>query len=91
MIRRAVLAAVVVLLATPALGHDFYDTWCCSGTDCGPITKAEQKDGKWYYTNHTGKPVPVDAETRFMASPDGRTHSCEWFGKLRCLYVPPGN
>jgi len=59
--------------------------------DCGPITKAEQRNGKWYYTNKTGKAVAVDADTRFEQSKDGETHSCEWYGKLRCLYIPGGN
>jgi hypothetical protein len=85
--------AIVVIWALTgnARAHSWYSPYCCNMQDCGPITKAEQRDGKWYYTNRTGKPVAADAETQFHASKDGQTHSCEWYGKLRCLYIPGGN
>lgn len=77
----------IALLGSPARGHSFYDTYCCSGQDCEPIADARVRiisggymiDARWF--------VP---EAQARESPDGRYHLCLWPNPdtLRCFYRP---
>ncbi len=85
---RAFLAALLLCLATAALGHSWYDTFCCSGSDCSPIdnSRVERRphgyliDGEYFVEQKDAR-----------QSQDGDYHACFWPtpDKLRCFYAPP--
>lgn len=95
---KRVLAAIVAgLIAGAALAHEFYDSECCSGSDCQAAKDGEvvQSPGGWLIIP-LGIVVPYD-KTR--TSPDGKFHYCQYGGVggaggfitasgRGCLYVP---
>lgn len=101
-----VLAAcsVLIVLASRARAHSFYDQECCSGQDCAPVEKVEYVAGALYNgppgqvdplpvmvvtTRHGMAAVPRNMKVR--PSPDGRLHACILNGRLICIYVPPNS
>lgn len=81
------LIVALALAATPAVAHEWYPTWCCSGGDCGPLAGERVQpmldgymvDGKFF--------VPAKEARKSM---DGRYHGC--FPKpddLKCFFAPP--
>jgi len=92
---RALVCAAALGLGGPAGAHSWYDPWCCDGGDCGPATVAGFVAAglggtpRMQLTNHRGT-ATVDSNTRFLPSQDSKLHACIWFGKLRCVYLPPG-
>ena len=81
--------AVVGLLATAAMAHDFYSVECCNDQDCSPLPDGAvtiTKDGYVW----KGELFPY-GEKRIKYSPDGKYHGCELaYTKTKiCLYVPP--
>lgn len=69
-----------------------YDTDCCGKNDCAPVTKAEFKDGKWWYSTQFGTKA-VGPSTKFRESKDALTHVCivAWSPDVYCLYNGAGN
>ena len=98
--RRGFLAGALVLAATAARGHSFYDPLCCNGQDCAPVPDGAVRATRagWAVTlrpgDHPEITKPLSAVVPFAeARPaeDGRFHVCIWpRDTLRCLYVPPG-
>lgn len=93
---RSLVILGVLLSATYASAHSFYEYECCSDYDCAPLeeTKIEEKDGGW--TLWDGRHVPY-RDKRVKPSPDGQFHLCEqkWEPntadrKILCLYAPIG-
>jgi len=89
LLRNAFLLSLMVI-ATPAVAHDWYPFECCSGLDCAPVEKAEvvrssiyaglaalpnQSAGDLIVTSRHGSAiVPSDLPRR--ESKDHRMHVC---------------
>lgn len=83
---RYTLALALVLAASSALGHSWYDPWCCNNQDCRAVHPDEVKampDG--YHYQQWVMPY-----SQARPSGDKDFHVCVMFGQLRCLYAPPG-
>lgn len=98
-----ILAVCLALIASTAvaMGHSFYDPWCCSGKDCAPIPQESVKVSRRGYTvticpgDH-----PLVTEScinkhfgfdEARPSEDGAYHACIYpAGEIRCLYAPQG-
>lgn len=93
------VAIPIVLLglwvASPALGHSWYDAICCSDQDCRPM---EPGAVEWtpggYLIHESGELIPEDSYV-VRDSQDGRYHRCSLHyrapqvpNETRCLYVP---
>ena len=110
----AMLAAILGLASAwhAARAHEApsgfsYDPWCCNNGDCAELESARPTDDKetliptWVYRNKLGNEAPVEhGYTRFLPSPDNKTHACVWNEsspdakpryRLRCLYLGAGN
>jgi hypothetical protein len=78
----------LLVSSPPARGHSWYDSYCCSGSDCAPISGARIQlvtggyllDGKHFVPNEQAR-----------NSQDGDYHACFWPSPdtLRCFYRPP--
>lgn len=98
--RRSLLTGGALLCASPALGHSWYDPFCCNGKDCAPVADGAVRAvrGGWRVRlmpgDHPMVTRPLDvtiphAEAR--PSEDGAFHVCVFpADTLRCLYVPQG-
>lgn len=92
----AALGAAACGLVRPAGAHSWYDPWCCNGGDCGParvdgfVAASAAARPAMQVSNHKGTAV-VEAQTRFLSSKDHQLHACIYMGRLRCVYLPPGN
>lgn len=97
MIARIMVALLLVTLPTITRAHDWYDSGCCSGHDCHPISSCddlvELKDGTYKYLP-TG-----DVFHRVLPSQDKKCHVCvgitptEEGGQVRtprCVYILQG-
>jgi len=84
------LALLLFVCTTiPALGHSWYESWCCNGQDCRPI-EAERVTARpdGYHVEGYDRVVPY-SEAR--PSGDKDYHVCEIpAGHIRCFYAPPG-
>ena len=93
---RATLAIALMLVASAAQAHSFYDKRCCDNQDCSPALKVEHDGtGEWITTKHGRAWAPYSAtpafgQDRILPSPDGQTHACILNGKLICVYRAPG-
>jgi hypothetical protein len=99
MIRHALVILGSVILAHTAPSGMEYDAWCCSGTDCAPISsKAVTPQGTGYrvelnagdhpmVTKHHVYTIPYQAVKR---STDGGYHICFFPDEdtVRCFYAP---
>lgn len=78
-------AIFLMIGASHAVGHSFYDPWCCNDSDCRPIDADEvtsRPDG-YHYRQWV---IPY-AEARMSA--DSGYHACEYpKGTMRCFYAP---
>lgn len=78
--------AILLLLAGPALGHDWYPRECCSSSDCALAAGVKRDDarGEWLMPN--GQRVPYE-QTR--PTPDGvpGIHWCRWGGVGQIIVV----
>ncbi len=93
---KSAVAALALLLISPALAHEAMTGWqyparCCGGQDCEMIPASTVKWTKagWYIVN-TGETIP---EGKAYASPDSHFHRCRQRyadpnSKTRCLFVP---
>lgn len=91
------LGLLVATIPSPAPGHEApsgwtYDADCCGKNDCAPVTKAEFKDGKWFYSTQFGT-AAVGERTKFRESKDALTHACivKWDPEVYCLYNGAAN
>lgn len=99
-----IIAAIAILLASPAAAHDWYPMECCSGIDCAPVDQTQWVAGAAFVdgngeisalpvmmvtTKHGTALVPQRFPHR--QSPDGQMHACIRGGHLICLFVPPNS
>lgn len=91
---RAIIAAALLLVATPALPHEWYPYECCSDQDCAPLAadKVQERDGGFVLWD--GRRVSY---RDVKPSPDGQFHLCEhkWAEntadrKILCFWAPVG-
>lgn len=100
---RAFFILLVMLLAAPATGHDWYPALCCSGRDCHPTgaapgarePAATLTPQGWRL--HDGKLIPHE-RTRASPVQDGLLHVCRKGGDPRgdvievegrpCVFAP---
>lgn len=95
------LALAVLLLASPAAGHEFYSKDCCDDKDCRPAADGEVRETADGYVIQSMKTTVPFNDKRIRYSPDGRFHVCPFsaMGEIsgsavtsrldtRCLYVP---
>lgn len=76
---KVLIAAMVGMLSTPALAHDWYPIDCCSGHDCFPIEESDLTpipDGFVVNASHT-----AITGSNVRRSEDGRYHLCTKTGK----------
>jgi len=79
--------AFLLVLTTPALAHEWYPSWCCSGGDCGPLAGSRVQLTAHGYVVDGKYVVPLSEARKSM---DGRYHGC--FPKpdeLKCFFAPP--
>ncbi len=86
--------AVVILafLATQALPHSSYSTWCCNDQDCAPAApNSVQWTPEGWHVDVTEEVVPFD-DHRIKYNPPGepQIHICRVgnFSSIRCIYLP---
>ena len=94
----------LVLFASPAMAHSWYDHSCCGGRDCSPIPGSslnETADGYAIHLERGDHPlvkgplllfIPY-GDPRILGSPDGRYHGCVVLSSdgrqsFLCFYVP---
>jgi hypothetical protein len=86
------LAALAVLCA-PALGHEWYDPWCCSDRDCGPLADGAVRVVRAGYMVRLGEQEIFVPEEKARPSQDEQFHIClvptEDGLTVRCFYAPP--
>jgi hypothetical protein len=88
---RLIVAALVAVIAGPALAHWQYDSWCCNTTDCAPYPseKVQIVEGGWYL--HDFDKFIAHDDKNVRAPLDDRYHVCELpKGTVRCFYPPGG-
>jgi YHS domain-containing protein len=83
----------LLLLASPAVGHSWYDYACCSERDCAALDPKNVREVRTgYIVTHKGKEYFFPEET-VRQSQDEDFHACEFTHneELRpgCLYAPP--
>ena len=100
-------AAILLLTATSAAAHSWYDSFCCSESDCRPVPAdqvLEISEGVWKYLP-TGNTFYNEGKfRRIRPSKDDRFHVCigrphaepgQGFklvpGISHCIYVVQGN
>jgi hypothetical protein len=95
-------ALLLVLLASAALSHSWYDPGCCNDFDCAPVASSHVQftDAGVLLTLGPGdhkfvrEPkswvIPYDSP-KLRESKDNDTHACvgEVTQVLFCLYLPP--
>ncbi len=96
----ALMVALLLFLgsgALPAQAHEWFDRWCCQGTDCGPAPLGSVKwtpSGWRVATPAINVTVPFDDQRIRYVPPEQpqQFYICEWPKRhLRCLYTPePG-
>lgn len=80
-------ALILMLLASPVMGHSFYDPECCSDKDCAPVDQSffQPKAEGWLVTipegGHPYAGSGVQAfymydDPRIRISEDGDFHAC---------------
>jgi hypothetical protein len=91
----------VLLGATQALSHGWYDPYCCNDQDCAPIAPQHvaATEGGWLVTLGPGDHPMVKEPRTFLVpyadarpSGDDAFHACIvlWRpGEMRCFYAPP--
>lgn len=89
--RLAILAAAALLGSTSALGHSWFPSECCSGSDCGWVECGEvsrRADGDYVWRGF------VFHQSLLRKSPDGNCYTClrPQVGTMKrplCLFAPP--
>lgn len=84
----------LMLLASPAWGHDWYSNLCCHDKDCRPAWDGEVifTPAGWYVKS--SKETFVVGSKIIQHSLDRRIHVCQYRDsnttmlKTRCLYLP---
>lgn len=86
------LAFILLLGATPAAAHSWYDAACCDLNDCRPITGVTEHPDGYHYRNVV---IPYGKARQSL---DGGYHACFLSGgKIRtvddipCFYAPRGS
>jgi hypothetical protein len=83
-----------LLVATPAVAHDWYPLECCHGIDCAPVEHVEiTQNATMIVTSKHGSAV-VPATFPRRESKDNRMHVCMRPGeagamRLICIFFPP--
>jgi hypothetical protein len=87
-----IVATIVVLAALVdyAYSHSWYDKYCCSERDCGPVLGAEYGDGGLRVETAPGVWMSVPAGMQLRPSGDQNWHICIMQGSVRCIYAPAG-
>jgi hypothetical protein len=99
------LAFALIGLTHGALGHEFYEKWCCNGKDCKPYHGRVEVTPQGYYIPEFDTLVPFknargveeyadQAGTRYdVPDDDAEYHMCvmPWEPtKIRCFYAKVG-
>jgi hypothetical protein len=82
--------ALSITFCSLARAHSWYDSECCSDTDCRPVPDedvAERKDG--VFVKGWGLLLPSDKRLRW--SKDQQSHICVGSLTLRCVYRKPNS
>src|SRR5258708_2800247 len=62
---------------------------CCGERDCFELADDDVKiTGAGYYVVSKQETIPMNEA---QPSPDGRFWRCEWGGKRKCFFAPPGS
>ncbi len=85
---------VAVLYASPACAHSWYDTRCCSGSDCHPVSCLDLKRGAGGSVTFLPTGVTFFREN-VLPSQDAQCHICTSrpqtnTGYGYCAYIPRG-
>lgn len=87
------LCLAALLVATPAVAHEWYAPKCCNERDCAPAVAGDvtPTDEGWYIASRD-EVVPY-GDSRLMATPAWAAqpyHLCvsQYTSRLLCLYVP---
>ena len=85
------LVGACLLIASPALAHDWYPVSCCSDRDCHALVEANGEtvtESAQGWTLWDGR---VIGRSKARLSPDRQFHLCETPGKaVICFFAPPG-
>lgn len=84
-----------IVVATPAVAHEWYPRDCCSGFDCAPVERVELMDNAAFLVTSMHGTAVVPATFPKRDSQDNRMHVCMRPGqagrmKPICLFMPPG-
>jgi hypothetical protein len=88
-----IIIVIIGISMTFAHAHSWYDSDCCSNTDCAPIDDAYIAETNTGYVVPSGELIKY-GDSRVRQSLDGGWHWCHavpvnnWI-KTYCLYVPP--
>lgn len=92
MTRGLIVLVAILGWCSAALGHEFYDPWCCNETDCAPYTKEVIVTPDGFYIPEFKVTIAYkDAKYDMPGDDPAQYHLCEYpKGTVRCLYVRPG-
>lgn len=97
MTRLALILALAVMLAAPALSHSEYMDWkrpdnggsCCNNTDCDVVAVRFIDGARHVVWRGQTLPAP-DATLLDIPSHDSNSHACVIAGVVRCLVIGGG-
>src|SRR5262245_19113452 len=69
------MALILAITFGKARAHDWYPWECCSGLDCAPVERVEEREGVLHVTSRKGT-APIPACMQMRRSEDGRMHVC---------------
>lgn len=80
------------MIAVRALGHDFYDPWCCNERDCKPYPAEKvMVHPNGYWLPEFKKLIPFEQVRKTPPHASEPFHLCEYpmnSGEVRCFYAP---
>lgn len=95
------LTLALLLVASPAVAHEFYEKDCCDDKDCRPAVEGDVRETTEGYVIDSMKITVPYGDKRLRYSPDGKFHVCPFSAigigtgsaitsrlDTRCLYVP---
>jgi hypothetical protein len=88
--RRTLIGLIFIMMtATAALTHSWYDPDCCGGNDCEPVKVQVDNDGNFVVLKN-GQKWRIDKPRSVRPSKDDNYHVCIFLNQVWCLYVPTG-